>query len=115
MEVIARGTNRYGQKLLENMPHLKVKSRTHCWKETNRIEIMKLLVFFLLQKLHQKLDNRSSSVRGGFTLYSGFFILLTTKVTMRSLVVPKDCKLKPYWVIEVPYLGVYIPQSVMCQ
>jgi hypothetical protein len=30
---------------------------THHWKETNRIEIMKLLAFFLLQGLHQKLDN----------------------------------------------------------
>jgi hypothetical protein len=28
------------------MPNLKLRSRTHHWKETNRIEIMKLLAFF---------------------------------------------------------------------
>jgi hypothetical protein len=56
---------------------------------------MKLLTFFLLQGLHQKPDSKSYffpggkywkhpyfqtySVRGGFTFYSGFFILLTRK------------------------------------
>jgi hypothetical protein len=59
VEVIARETNRYAQTFLENMPNLNLKSRTHCWKETNTIEIMKLLAFFLLQGLHQKLDNKS--------------------------------------------------------
>jgi hypothetical protein len=53
----ARETNWYAQKFLENTPNLKLKSRTHRWKETNRIEIMKLLAFFLLQGLRQKLDN----------------------------------------------------------
>jgi hypothetical protein len=33
----------------------------------------------------------SCSARGGFTFYSRFFILLTMKVTMRLLAVPKDC------------------------
>jgi hypothetical protein len=32
-EVIARETNRSAQKFLENMPNLKLKSRTHGWKE----------------------------------------------------------------------------------
>jgi hypothetical protein len=41
------------------MPNLKLKSRTHHWKETNRIEIMKLLAFFLLYGLHQKPGNKS--------------------------------------------------------
>jgi hypothetical protein len=58
-EVIARVTNRYAQKFLENTPNLKLKFRTHHWMETNRIEIMNLLAFFLLQGVHQKLDNRS--------------------------------------------------------
>lgn len=58
-EVITREKNRYAQKFLENTANLKLKSRTHCWKETNRTEIMKLLAFFLLQGLHQKLDNKS--------------------------------------------------------
>jgi hypothetical protein len=58
-EVIARETNRYAQKLLENAPNLKLKSKTHHWKETNRNEIMKVLTFFLLQGLQQKPDNKS--------------------------------------------------------
>jgi hypothetical protein len=58
-EVIARETNQYVQKFVENMPHLKLNSRTHGWKEMNRSEIMKLLAFFLLQGLHQKPDNKS--------------------------------------------------------
>jgi hypothetical protein len=58
-EIIARETNQYAQKFLENMPNLKLKSRTHLWKEANRIEIMKLPEFFLLQGLHQKPNNRS--------------------------------------------------------
>jgi hypothetical protein len=42
----------------------------------------------------------SCSVRGGFTFYSSFFILLPTEVTMRPLVVPKDCiNSNPYWII----------------
>jgi hypothetical protein len=36
-------------KCLENMPNLKLISRTHHWKETNRNEIM-MLEFFLLQE-----------------------------------------------------------------
>jgi hypothetical protein len=55
---------------------------------------MKLLAFFLLQGLHQKLNNKAifptgkfwkrpyiwtCSVRAGFTFYSSFFILLTMK------------------------------------
>jgi hypothetical protein len=58
-EITARETNRYAQTFLENMPNLKLKSRTHHRKETNRIEIMKLLAFFLLQGLHQKPGNKS--------------------------------------------------------
>jgi hypothetical protein len=35
---------------------------------------------------------------------------------MRPLAVPKDCiNSNPYWIIQMPNLGVYIPQSVMCQ
>jgi hypothetical protein len=41
----------------KNIPNLKLISRTHHWKEMNRIEIMKLLTLFLSQGLHQKLDN----------------------------------------------------------
>jgi hypothetical protein len=67
---------------------------------------MKLLAFFLLQELHQKLDNKRYFSRRKiletpvfldlfserrFRLYSSFFILSTTKVTMRPLAVPKDC------------------------
>jgi hypothetical protein len=37
-EVIARETNQYAQKFLENTPNLKPKSRTHRWKETNRLK-----------------------------------------------------------------------------
>jgi hypothetical protein len=59
VEVIATETNRYAQKFLENKPNLKLRSRTHHWKETNRNEIIKLLAFFLLQGLHQKPDNKS--------------------------------------------------------
>jgi hypothetical protein len=59
VEVIARETNQCAHKFSENMPNLKIKSRTHHWKEMNRIGIMKLLAFFLLQGLHQKLDNMS--------------------------------------------------------
>jgi hypothetical protein len=54
---------------------------------------MNFLALFLLQGLHQKLDNKSCfswrilenlyfwmcSVRGNFTLYSHFFMLLTVK------------------------------------
>jgi hypothetical protein len=54
---IARETNLYAQTFLENTPNLKVRSRAHHWKETNKNEIMKLLAFFLLQRLHQKPDN----------------------------------------------------------
>jgi hypothetical protein len=57
-EVTAREKNRYAQKFLDNTHDLKLKSRTHHWKETNIIEIMKLLAFFLLQGLHQKSDNK---------------------------------------------------------
>jgi hypothetical protein len=53
---MARETNLYPQQFLENMPNLKLRSRLHHWKETNRTEIMKLLAFFLSQGLHQKLD-----------------------------------------------------------
>jgi hypothetical protein len=35
MEVIARETNRYAKKCLENMPKPKLRSGTHHWKETN--------------------------------------------------------------------------------
>jgi hypothetical protein len=47
VEVIAREADRYAQTFLENMSDLKLKSRTHRWKETNTVEIMKLLAFFL--------------------------------------------------------------------
>jgi hypothetical protein len=59
-EIIARETNRYTNKFLENTPNLKRRFRTHHWKETNRNEIMKLLAFFTyVQGFHQKLDNKS--------------------------------------------------------
>jgi hypothetical protein len=57
-EVIARETYRYTQKFLENRPNLKLQSRIHHWKETNRNKIMKLLAFFPLQGLQQKPDNK---------------------------------------------------------
>jgi hypothetical protein len=57
-EVIAGETNQYANKFLENTPNLKLKSRAHHWKEMSRNE-MKLLAFFLLQGLHQKLDKKS--------------------------------------------------------
>jgi hypothetical protein len=61
MEVIARGTNQFAKKyfFLENTHNLKLRSRTHHWKETNRNEILKLLAFFLLQGPQQKPDNKS--------------------------------------------------------
>jgi hypothetical protein len=40
------------------MPNLNLRSRAHHWKETNRIEAMKLPAFSLLQGLHQKPDNK---------------------------------------------------------
>jgi hypothetical protein len=46
------------KKLLENTPNLKLRSRTHHWKEKNTNEI-KLLSVFLLQRLHQKPNNKS--------------------------------------------------------
>jgi hypothetical protein len=58
-EVIARETNQYAQQFLENMSKLKLRSKANHWKEMNRNEIMKSLVFLLLQGLHPKLDNRS--------------------------------------------------------
>jgi hypothetical protein len=58
-ELIARETNWYAQKLLENMTNLKLRFMAHHWKEMNRNEIMKLLAFFPLQRLHWKPDNRS--------------------------------------------------------
>jgi hypothetical protein len=36
-----------------------VRSKAYFWKETNRIEIMNYVAFFLLQGLHQKPDNRN--------------------------------------------------------
>jgi hypothetical protein len=57
MELIARKSNRYAQKFLENTPNLKSRSSTHHWKEMNRNEVIQLPAFFLLQGLHQKLGN----------------------------------------------------------
>jgi hypothetical protein len=94
-EVIARETNRYSKKFVENTPNLKLLTTAHHWKEKNRNEIMMLLASFLLQGLHQKPDNKSyfsrgkfwkhqyfwtCSVRGGFTFYSSLFILLKMKI-----------------------------------
>jgi hypothetical protein len=56
-EVIGSETNQHPKQLLENTPNLKLRSRTHHWKEMNRNEIMMLLAFFLLQELHKVLDN----------------------------------------------------------
>jgi hypothetical protein len=69
----------------------------------------------LLQELHQKPDNKSyssggkfwkcphfwsCSAREGFTFYSSFFILLSTKIIMGPLAVPKDrINSNPYWII----------------
>jgi hypothetical protein len=90
-EVIARETNRYAQKCSENTPNLKLGSRNHHWKETNRNEIMKFLAIFLLQglnritratfpggKFRKHPCSWTCSVRG-FTFDLSFFILLTTK------------------------------------
>jgi hypothetical protein len=41
VEVIARVTNWYAQKFLENTPTLKLRSRAHHWKEMKRNETMK--------------------------------------------------------------------------
>jgi hypothetical protein len=62
-EVIAKEGNWYAKTFLENMPNLKLKSRTHHWREMNRNEIMNLLAFFLLLGLHQKPDNNYFSKR----------------------------------------------------
>jgi hypothetical protein len=35
-DIIARERNQYARIFLENMPNLKLRSRTHHWKETNR-------------------------------------------------------------------------------
>jgi hypothetical protein len=94
VEVIARETNRYAQNFLENRPNLKLRSMTHHSNKTNRNEIMKLLAFFLLQELHQKLDNKryfsqrniletpiflTCSMKDGFTFYPSFCTLLTNE------------------------------------
>jgi hypothetical protein len=57
-EVIARETNQYARKFLENTPNLKLRSRTDHWKETNRNGMVKLPAFFLIQGLHQKPENK---------------------------------------------------------
>jgi hypothetical protein len=57
-EVIARERNQFAKNFLGNMPNIKLRSRTHHWKEKNRNEIMKLLAAFLLQGLHQKPYNK---------------------------------------------------------
>jgi hypothetical protein len=92
VDVIARETNRYVHKFLENMSHLKLRPRVHYWKEINRNEIMKLLAFFLLQgftrnritkavfvgrKFWKHPYFRTCSARG-LTFYTGFFTLFTT-------------------------------------
>jgi hypothetical protein len=40
-EVIARETNQYAQKFLENMPNIKLKSRTHHWTGLENYIIIK--------------------------------------------------------------------------
>jgi hypothetical protein len=40
-EVIARETNWYAQKFLENTPNLKLKFKTHCWAGIETYIIMK--------------------------------------------------------------------------
>jgi hypothetical protein len=71
-------------KIFRKHAYLKLKSSAHHWKETNRIEMMKLLALFLLQGLHQQRVNKSyfcrrkiletpiywtCSLRGGFSFY----------------------------------------------
>jgi hypothetical protein len=46
-------------KFLEKKPNVKLRSRIHYWKETNRIEVTKFLAVFLLQGLHHKSDSKS--------------------------------------------------------
>jgi hypothetical protein len=59
LEVIAREINQYVNEFLENTPIIKLRSRAHHWKKTNRNEIINLLAFFLLQGLHQKPANKT--------------------------------------------------------
>jgi hypothetical protein len=53
----------------------------------------------------------SLSVRGGSTFYSSFFILLTTKVMMRPLAVPRLYKLKHVLNhLNAKFRSVYTPE-----
>jgi hypothetical protein len=125
-EVIARVTNRYAQKFLENTPNLKLKSRTHRWKEMNRIEIMKLLAFFLLQGFHQKPNNKSYSSQKEilempmfldlfserFHLLLSFFHFVDNESYDEAICSSKShCKLKPILDhLNAKFRGVYTPE-----
>jgi hypothetical protein len=48
-EVIARETNQYAQKILENRPNPKLKSRTHCWAGIENCIIIKYSPYLPLE------------------------------------------------------------------
>jgi hypothetical protein len=60
-------------------------------------------------------------VKGVFTFYSNFVILLTMKVMMRPHVIPKDYTLKPmlehldkkFWTVYTPECDVSVDESLM--
>jgi hypothetical protein len=49
VEVMARETNRYAQKFLENMPNLKLKSMTNHWAGTENYIIIKYSQYMPLE------------------------------------------------------------------
>jgi hypothetical protein len=48
-KVMARETNRYAKKFLENMPNLELKSRTHHWAGIENYTIIKYSWYLLLE------------------------------------------------------------------
>jgi hypothetical protein len=98
--------------------------------ETDTTEIMKLLEFFLLQELHQKLDNKSYFSQRKI-LETPIFLDLFSERRFHLLLKflhfadnesynEATCsskrlyKLKPILDHLMSNLGVYIPKSVMC-
>jgi hypothetical protein len=84
---------------------------TQHWNKTNRNEIMKLLAFFLLQELHQKLDNKSYFSQRNI-LEMPIFLDLFNESYDEATCSSKYCiNSNPYWITYMPNLGVYIPSK----
>jgi hypothetical protein len=87
--VIARETNLYAPKFLENTPNLKIWARAHHLNETNKDWITR--AFSSGEKFWKHPYFWICSVKGGYTFNSGLFILLTTR---RANVVKHDTTAK---------------------